>query len=329
MSIEEYTGTFTTCDTAVGTPYATTYAYDVLGNLLTLTDALGNQSAMQYDTLSRKTFMHDPDMGDWTYQYDANGNLTLQTDTKLQQIHFQYDALNRRVQKDYGTQKTLGFGDVVYTYDGTTNNRQGRLKQVDDASGTTIFYYDITGRVTKTDKIVDSTTYTTQSAYDGLGRVTSLTYPNSSTVTHTYNGPQLSSVQEGTTTYASYSGFNALGQPSTLTLGNGVTTAYTYDAQNFRLKTLKTVKGSTVLQDLGYTFDAGGNVTALTDTVHGNQTFNYDDLDRLTSATGGYGTVTYTYNEIGNMLSNSQLGTYGYNASGSSSVRPHAVTRHG
>ena len=103
------------------------------------------------------------------------------------------------MQKDYGTQKTLGSGDVVYTYDGTTNNRTGRLQQVNDASGTTTFYYDSTGRVTKTDKVVDSTTYTTQSAYDGLGRVTSLTYPNSSTVTHTYNGPQLASVQEGST----------------------------------------------------------------------------------------------------------------------------------
>ncbi len=330
QTVHEYTGTFTTCDTAVGTPYATTtYAYDGLGNLQTLTDAKGNQSTMQYDTLSRKTTMHDPDMGDWTYQYDANGNLTLQTDAKTQQIHFQYDALNRRVQKDYGTQKTLGSGNVVYTYDGTTDNRKGRLQQVDDASGTTIFYYDITGRVTKTDKIVDSTTYTTQSAYDALGRVTSLTYPDTSTVTQTYNGPQLQSVQEGTITYASYGGFNALGQPSTLTLGNGVTTAYTYDAQNFRLKTLKTINGATVLQDLGYTFDSGGNVTSLTDAVNTNQTFVYDDLDRLTSATGGYGTLNYSYNEIGNMLSNSQLGTYGYNTSGSTSVRPHAVTTAG
>ncbi|MDA0739885.1 MAG: hypothetical protein O2999_08565 [Nitrospirae bacterium] len=220
--VEEYTGTFTTCSTAVGTPYATTtYDYDVLGNLVLLTDDLGNQSTMAYDTLSRKTSMHDPDMGDWTYQYDANGNLTLQTDAKDQDIHFQYDALNRRVQKDYDTQKSLGYGDVVYTYDGTTNYRKGRLQQVDDTSGTTTFYYDVTGRVTKTDKVVDSTTYTTQSAYDGLGRVTSITYPNSSTVTQTYNGPQLETVEEGSTTYAAYSGFNALGQPSTLTLGNG------------------------------------------------------------------------------------------------------------
>ena len=127
------------------------------------------------------------------------------------------------------------------------------------------------------------------------------------TVTYTYTGPQLQSVQEGSTTYARYSGFNALGQPSTVTLGNGTTTNYTYDSRNYRLKTLRTVKGSTVLQNLGYTFDPAGNVTRLTDTRHGTQTFAYDDLDRLTRATGGYGTRTYTYNQIGNILSNSAL----------------------
>ncbi|GJL61396.1 MAG: hypothetical protein NPIRA04_00500 [Nitrospirales bacterium] len=260
------------------------------------------------------------------YEYDGNGNLTKQTDAKGQQIHFQYDTLNRRIQKDFETQKTLGSGDVVYTYDGSTHNRIGRLQKVKDGSGTTTFFYDVMGRVIKTDKVVDGTTYTTQSAYDGLGRVTQLTYPDNSAVTQTYNGPQLANVQEGNTTYASYGGFNALGQPSTLTLGNGVTTTYTYDVQNFRLKTLKTEKGSTTLQDLGYTFDAGGNVTSLTDIKHGNQTFNYDALDRLTSASGGYPTITYTYNQIGNMTSNSQIGTYTYQASGSSSVRPHSVT---
>lgn len=35
-------------------------------------------------------------------------------------------------------------------------------------------------------------------------------------------------------------------QPSTLTLSNGTTTRYTYDSRIYRLKTLHTVKGSTV-----------------------------------------------------------------------------------
>jgi YD repeat-containing protein len=40
-------------------------------------------------------------------------------------------------------------------------------------------------------------------------------------------------------------------------------------------------------------------------------------------------TITYTYNQIGNMTSNAQVGTYTYPASGASSVRPHAVTTAG
>jgi YD repeat-containing protein len=164
VRVDEYQSTTSTCDTAVGTPYATTtYQYDVQGNLLSVTDAKGNVSTMTYDTLGRKTAMHDPDMGNWSYLYDAAGNLTKQTDAKGQVLWFQYDALNRRVQKDFTTQKAVGSGDVRYTYDGSTNNRKGRLQQVVDASGTVVFQYDGLGRITQSDKTLDGTTYTTQS----------------------------------------------------------------------------------------------------------------------------------------------------------------------
>ena len=101
VKVEEYTGTSTTCSTAGSTPYATTTS---------TYDRLGNQTTLQYDTLSRKTQMQAPDLGTWTYQYDLNGNLTRQTDAKSHQLHFQYDSLHRRVQKDYGTQKARGGG---------------------------------------------------------------------------------------------------------------------------------------------------------------------------------------------------------------------------
>ncbi len=325
VTVQEYTGTYTSCDTSVGSPYSTTtYAYDVLGNLTTLSDAKGNVSTMTYDTLSRKTTMHDPDMGDWTYTYDAADNLTQQTDANSQTISFQYDALNRRTLKDY-----VGGGNVVYTYDGSTANRIGRLQNVQDSSGTSTFSYNKMGQVTTTDKLVDGVTYSMQTSYDGLGRVLNLTYPDGSLVTHSYNGPQLQAVIEGNSTYASYGGFNAQGQPGTLALDNGVTTTYAYHPQNFRLARLKTENESTILQDLGYTFDASGNVTNLTDPNHGTQILTYDSLDRLTSASGSaYPTaITYTYDQIGNMLSNSQVGTYTYPPSGS--AHPHAVTTAG
>src|SRR5439155_19212216 len=75
-----------------------------------------------------------------------------------------------------------------------------------------------------------------------------------------------------------------------------------------------------------YQFDAGGNIMWLTDAVNGSQSFGYDDLNRLKSATGPYGAFTYGYDEIGNLLSTPKLGTYGYPASGPGSVGPHAVS---
>ena len=338
-NVEEFTGISATCTTTGGTVYATTtYHYDVLGNLRSVTDAKGNQSEMQYDTLSRKIFMHDPDMGDWTYQYDPAGNLEKQTDAKGQMIWFQYDALNRRVQKDYATQKAQGSGDVVYTYDGTTDYRKGRLQKVDDASGTVTFAYDIMGRILRTNKELDSTTYITQSTYDGLGRLKTVNYPDASVVHYAYDGPLLDTVFDGATTYVHYTGYNALGQAGAVIYGNGVITTYDYSqstnstcpAHNFRLCTLQTTFGTNpAYQNLLYGYEDNGNIQTITDTVNGNQSFGYDDINRLTTATGPYGTLTYGYDQIGNMTDHSRVGTYGYPISGAGSIRPHAVTSAG
>ncbi len=88
------------------------------------------------------------------------------------------------------------------------------------------------------------------------------------------------------------------------------------------------------LQDLNYTYDPVGNITAIADTRApvNNQAFTYDVLDRLVSATGPYGTHTYTYNAIGNILSKAGM-SYTYPALGQTPtaqtcnrVMPHAVT---
>ena len=48
---------------------------------------------------------------------------------------------------------------------------------------------------------------------------------------------------------------------------------------------------------------------SIIDPIRGNQTFGYDSLDRLITNTGPYGPVNYSYDKIGNMLSNSRVGT--------------------
>src|SRR5574337_1444642 len=81
------------------------------------------------------------------------------------------------------------------------------------------------------------------------------------------------------------------------------------------LLTTPTLVCAEILQNLHYGYDNAGNVTRIGDqiTLPNTQTLTYDDLDRLLTANGPYGTggapdtITYTYNEIGNILTNSQL----------------------
>jgi YD repeat-containing protein len=273
------------------TLYATTrYQYDVLGNLLNVTDNAGNVTSITYDMLSRKKTMTDPDMGYWTYDYDANGNLTSQTDARNYTIAFTYDALNRLTNKHYPTGP-----DIIYTYDETfSSNPKGRLTTVYDSSGTTKFFYDMLGRVTSTVKNVDGVDYATDTTYDALGRTESIKYPDPGreTVSYTYDtGGNLSTVVG----YATYSNYNALGQAGGVTYGNGATTAYQYHPLNNRLFSITTNSQGQGRQNLGYSYDNMGNIQTITDLIDGTRTqsFQYDGLNRIAQAQStAYGTLT-------------------------------------
>ncbi|MEW5744707.1 MAG: FG-GAP-like repeat-containing protein [Nitrospirota bacterium] len=321
VKVEEYSGVYPN-----HTLYATTtYEYDILGNLLYVTDALGNETMVVYDSLSRKIAMNDPDMGLWSYQYDDNGNLVSQTDAKNQTITFTYDALNRITKKDYPVESTMV--DVVYEYDNpNVPNSTGRLTKVTDASGTEEYFYDSLGRASKVKKTVDGVAYTTETAYDALGRPASIKYPDGEVINYTYDAAgNLTGVQG----YVTYTDFNALGQAANTTYANGVTTVQQYYADNNRLYSITTnspVAGG--LQNVSYEYDSAGNIGKINDLIDPNrtQTFTYDHLNRLTMAESvSYGsTLTYTYNEIGNMMYNSRVGSYFYSPS-----KPHAVTQAG
>jgi len=325
--VEEFNGTAL---------YTTTYQYDPLNNLLQVTDAQNHISRMTYDSLSRKRSMNDPDMGAWTYAYDAVGNLTSQTDARAVTTSFTYDALNRLTQKSYTVPVGSGIanpGTVVYTYDTAVPAQlysKGKLVKITDGSGSSSFEYDNLGRLSKESKMIDGSTYTIQRTYDLLGRLTSITYPDTEIVSYTYN-PQggmetITGLKGGVTTmYVSNINYTPAGQLTKLAEGNGVTTDYTYDPQTLRLSSLRTQNAALrTLQDMSYSFDPVGNVSAITDRVNtASQTFGYDALNRLTSASGSYGAVTYAYDPIGNMTAKEGV-TMSYGLV--DGTKPHAVT---
>ncbi|HWR58153.1 MAG TPA: hypothetical protein VN328_04620, partial [Thermodesulfovibrionales bacterium] len=80
------------------------------------------------------------------------------------------------------------------------------------------------------------------------------------------------------------------------------------------------------LQNISYIYDNAGNIGTITDYVDGSrtQTFTYDELNRLRFATSAsYGNLEYQYNQIGNIMYNSRVGSYTYGA------KPHAVLQAG
>ena len=265
--------------------------------------------------------MNDADMGAWSYGYDAQGNLTSQTDAKGQITLIAYDLLNRLIGKSWS-----GGGSVSYTWD--ANGDLGYRTGMSDASGETTWDFDPSGRVIAEDKVVLGQQGTTLWAYDAAGRVSTLTYPGGEEVAYTYLP------QGGVNTVGNYlagTTVNANGQKSLLSLGNGTSIAYEYLdwlTDSGRLGKMS-VPG---LEDLTYTYDGAGNITSITDGQNAGQvqSFGYDALDRLTSASSsavgnGQYNQTYTYDpSTGNLSYKSDMGSYTY-----SPTHPHAVTSAG
>jgi hypothetical protein len=135
--------------------------------------------------------------------------------------------------------------------------------------------------------------------YDALGRIKTETFPNPSSfpdgeaVTYTYNN---AGWVKTASNYINNITYNGRGQKTSLTYANGVSTTWTYFVSgpliNFMVKDRLTGTGNS-LQDLHYTYDNVGNITAINDataTGTADRTFQYDDLNRLKHAEGTFGT---------------------------------------
>jgi len=115
----------------------------------------------------------------------------------------------------------------------------------------------------------------------------------------------------------------AEGKVTTTRLGGSMTATRTLDSQGF-LTSLKTMKGSTVIRNMGYQFNAAtGNLTWRTGMISQKENFEYDLLDRLKSVKEGVAlleTMAINFHPNGNILSKTGLGIYGYHT-----TKVHAV----
>jgi len=322
---DQYDGEYTTPDWTSESYFHADYDYDVLDNLLVVTNRAGQSIVMQYDALSRKTDMNDPNMGDWSYGYDAVGNLTSQTDARVCVTTLDYDVLNRLTDKTYSGAGACGTTPgVSYTYDefdGVNQFGRGRRTGMSDGSGNTAWVYDRRGRVTGETKTIGTDVFTTGYGYDAADRVTEMTYPGNNhggsgePVAFAYNNQGL---LDSVTGYEAYVVSSSYDEASRLTErvsqkyysdpspDSFWTTTYAYHPwDNPNLGRLWTINasgtgetGTEIFQDLSYAYDPVGNVEVIGDNVSGQtRDFDYDALDRLTFSSASVGDGGGVYEE--------------------------------
>lgn len=309
--------------------FYTIYQYDQLGNLVRSVDALGNTNILTYTSLGWKTAMTDVDMGHWTYTYDNGGLLLTQTDAKNQTFWFKYDALGRMTEKRQTNSTGLLLASWFYDETGYGASK-GRLTRVTYPGGNEKHTYNSLGLETSLTQTLGTATKTTKSAYDALGRLSTLTYPDGEAVAYAYDPDgNLNSVSG----YVSAMTWSAVGQLTAMTYTNGISATYTYNANREWLATAYIRNGATTRYQATYGYDAAGQVLTMTQGTPSNLTtyYTYDALNRLVGVSGAQN-QSFTYNAIGNLMSNSLFGgayTYGPSVSGCSAstptTKPHAV----
>jgi RHS repeat-associated protein len=329
----------------------TTYDHDPFGNLLRTTDPKGNRVTMGYDRLGRKTSLADPDLGHWTYLVDPVGRTYRQTDAKAQVTHYTHDALDRlrrRLEPDLDSHwvydsAARGIGKLAeaYTLNGSGTKDYRRVET-----------YDSLARPDSTTTTLDWD-YSTSRSYDAYGRLKELRHARNTvggtggpanTVRYVYSGngylAQLQTVRANGATALEWEvrEQDVEHRIRQSALGNGLLTNWTYNDHTGRLASLRagTSTGSTTdnagdVQNDAYQYDALGNVEYRAQLNASGallqEFYTYDELNRLkTSQVSGQALKSYDYDDLGNLVSATGVGTYTYPASGAASVRPHAVS---
>ncbi|MFT3768115.1 MAG: RHS repeat-associated core domain-containing protein [Minicystis sp.] len=261
-------------------------------------------SVMTYDQLGRRTLLEERYSGSSAVGYreqsiyeDALGRRVRDINAKGQETVTDFDALGRVVHK-HGPD-----GDAAYTWDTAPGAGIGRpASYLSTDEGVRVDYsYDPLGRLgqsswTLADPLllppVSHDTYVVDRQYDALGRLVGIDYPAVPNharfhVTYAYNGTgnlQAATDGDGHLLWRA-EGVNALGQLTDERFGNDVISHRTYDPLRHVLRRIDTHNpANEAVQQLGFDFDATGNLTLRQDDVAQlHEVFGYDPENRLES----------------------------------------------
>lgn len=272
----------------------TTYAYDPVNNLLSLTDANSYTTTFTYDGLNRRTTVTNPEGHRVQSSYDRLGNMTRVVDARGNASAFTYDGLNRVIEH---TDALAGVWQ--YVYDPMSN----LLRSIDANGHADTYTYDLVYRLLSQ---TDAENYTTSFTYDQNNNRLTLTDGNGHTTTSTYDPldrlATVTNAEQETTTYQ----YDALGNQTRLIEADAVVTRYDYDPL-YRLASVTlnardgAAKNADTNVDTHYQYDHVGNLIATVNAEGHTTYFNFDGLNRLIREIDALGHVwAYQYDPVGN-----------------------------
>jgi len=309
----------------------TTKTYDVLGNLISVTDpggtvtynlnpdnqlssmiAPGNiKTAIRYDSYGRRTSINDPSHGTTTWEYDNSGNVSSKVNAVNKTVSYEYDDWGHLIKE------TSPESVVEYVYD-----TFGDIISISSNNGTSLeTKYDSFGRVMSTTETgLDGTWLKKDYTYlNGQMQGTKYTYGSADPITESYvysNGHRSEVKINGVSSIYKLIKENNFGQPVEVQTG---VIKREYEFDEYGLPTRRTAyMDDVVYQDISYTYDYGTN-NLLSREDHGIvEEFEYDGLNRLRSYyNGGVG-----YDNKGNITSNKNIGRFFYD----NALKPYAIT---
>lgn len=325
---------------------AIVHTYDGNGNLTSRSDAAGRTSLVEYDALNRVTKLTTADGGVVRNDYDADGNLASVTDPRGLVTRFEHTGfgeVKKRVSPDSGettytydsagrlTSERLANGVTIsYNYDllsrmtsrmsaGVTESYfydegpygKGQLTRVQDSTGSSSYQPNADGSLAQQTSVINGNVFTTSWVYNAAGQLIATTYPDSTTLSATYDAQgrlaAMRSSMGGWGNLANQLLYQpATDQPYAWRYGNGLPRLITLDTDS---RVMQINSGAALNLSYGYhvtdTVSTKTNINTWSET----SSFTYDANDRLSSVNKNSGDhQSFTWDRVGNRTAQSRAG---------------------
>ncbi|MET9046059.1 RHS repeat-associated core domain-containing protein [Streptomyces sp. NPDC004362] len=304
---------------ATGSYTSTRYTYTPSGQQKTITAQDNSAWSYTYDLFGRQTSATDPDKGTATTHYNILDQVDWTQDAENRKLLYQYDILGRKTDM-WQTDNTAANQLAHWDYDQVLKGQQDTATRY--VGGSTGQAY--VKKVTKFDNLYNPTTtsvtlgskdplvaagvgptLTFNATYNAANKLASMADPAVAGlavegITNAYDNLGNLKTVTGANGYLLGSAYSELGDPTTLTLGKDDTSSarkaylnYEYETGTRRLQRSYVTDDTHgyMPQDLHFTQDEAGNVTAISDASNlggtgqtDNQCFAYDGYSRLTEA---------------------------------------------